>query len=43
MSRLSHSEIHMVRRIGWHCVAALGGDDGLVLTASVVVGVAAAG
>ena len=43
MSRLSHSEIHMVRRIGWLRAAVLGANDGLVSTTSVVVGVAAAG
>ncbi|WP_119390176.1 VIT1/CCC1 transporter family protein [Taklimakanibacter lacteus] len=43
MSRLSHSEIHMVRRIGWLRAAVLGANDGIVSTASLVVGVAAAG
>jgi len=43
MSRLSHSEIHMVHRIGWLRAAVLGATDGLVSTASLVVGVAAAG
>ena len=43
MSRLSHSEIHMVHRIGWLRAAVLGANDGLVSTASIVVGVAAAG
>ncbi len=43
MSRLSHSEIHMVHRIGWLRAAVLGANDGLVSTASRVVGVAAAG
>lgn len=43
MSRLSHSEIHMVHRIGWLRAAVLGANDGLVSTASLVVGVAAAG
>ena len=38
MSRLSHSEIHMVRRIGWLRAAVLGANDGLVSTASLVVG-----
>ncbi len=42
MSRLSHSEIHMVHRIGWLRAAVLGANDGLVSTASLVVGVAAA-
>ncbi|GLQ38516.1 membrane protein [Rhizobium albus] len=43
MSRLSHLEIHMVHRIGWLRAAVLGANDGLVSTASLVVGVAAAG
>lgn len=43
MSRLSHSEIQMVHRIGWLRAAVLGANDGLVSTSSLVVGVAAAG
>ncbi len=43
MSRLSHTEVHMVHRIGWLRAAVLGANDGLVSTASLVVGVAAAG
>lgn len=43
MSRLSHSEIHMVHRIGWLRAAVLGANDGLVSTSSLIVGVAAAG
>jgi VIT1/CCC1 family predicted Fe2+/Mn2+ transporter len=43
MSRPSHSEIHMVHRIGWLRAAVLGANDGIVSTASLVVGVAAAG
>lgn len=43
MSRLSHFEVHMVHRIGWLRAAVLGANDGLVSTASLVVGVAAAG
>lgn len=43
MSRLSPSEVHMVHRIGWLRAAVLGANDGLVSTASLVVGVAAAG
>jgi VIT1/CCC1 family predicted Fe2+/Mn2+ transporter len=43
MSRLSHLERHMVHRIGWLRAAVLGANDGLVSTASLVVGVAAAG
>ena len=41
--RVSHSEIHMVHRIGWLRAAVLGANDGLLSTASLVVGVAAAG
>jgi VIT1/CCC1 family predicted Fe2+/Mn2+ transporter len=43
MSRLSHSEIHMVHRIGWLRASVLGANDGLVSTSSLIVGVAAAG
>jgi len=43
MIRLTHSEVHMVHRIGWLRAAVLGANDGLVSTASLVVGVAAAG
>jgi VIT1/CCC1 family predicted Fe2+/Mn2+ transporter len=43
MSRLTHPETHMVHRIGWLRAAVLGANDGLVSTASLVVGVAAAG
>lgn len=43
MSRLSHSENHMVHRIGWLRAAVLGANDGLVSTSSLAVGVAAAG
>ena len=43
MSRLIHSEIHKVHRIGWLRAAVLGANDGIVSTASLLVGVAAAG
>ncbi|GGF80713.1 membrane protein [Paracoccus acridae] len=43
MSRLSHSEIHMVHRIGWLRAAVLGANDGILSTSSLVVGVATAG
>lgn len=43
MSRLMHSEVHMVHRIGWLRAAVLGANDGLVSTSSLLVGVAAAG
>lgn len=43
MSRLRlHSEIHLVDRIGWLRAAVLGANDGIVSTASLIVGVAAA-
>lgn len=43
MSRLTHNEVHIVHRIGWLRAAVLGANDGLVSTASLVVGVASAG
>lgn len=39
---MRHSETHRVDRIGWLRAAVLGANDGLVSTASLVVGVAAA-
>ena len=43
MSRLhAHSESHLVERIGWLRAAVLGANDGIVSTASLIVGVAAA-
>ena len=43
MSRLRlHSELHLVNRIGWLRAAVLGANDGIVSTASLIVGVAAA-
>ena len=43
MSRLhSHPETHMVQRIGWLRAAVLGANDGIVSTASLILGVAAA-
>ncbi|WP_397415325.1 VIT family protein [Phenylobacterium sp.] len=41
MSRL-HAEKHLVQRIGWLRAAVLGANDGIVSTASLIVGVAAA-
>jgi VIT1/CCC1 family predicted Fe2+/Mn2+ transporter len=38
----THSEIHLVERIGWLRAAVLGANDGIVSTASLIVGVAAA-
>jgi len=40
--RLSHPEFHRTDRIGWLRAAVLGANDGIVSTASLVVGVAAA-
>lgn len=43
MSRLGrHFEMHVVDRIGWLRAAVLGANDGVVSTASLIVGVAAA-
>jgi vacuolar iron transporter family protein len=43
MSRLrQHPENHLVARIGWLRAAVLGANDGIVSTASLIVGVAAA-
>jgi VIT1/CCC1 family predicted Fe2+/Mn2+ transporter len=41
MSRL-HSENHLVKRIGWLRAAVLGANDGIISTASLVLGVASA-
>lgn len=38
-----HPESHLVSRIGWLRAAVLGANDGIVSTASLIVGVAAAG
>lgn len=43
MSRLRlHSESHLVARIGWLRAAVLGANDGIISTASLIVGVGAA-
>ena len=42
MIRPPHSETHLVDRIGWLRAAVLGANDGIVSTASLIVGVAAA-
>ena len=43
MSRLHmHTERHAVDRIGWLRAAVLGANDGIISTASLIVGVAAA-
>ena len=41
MSRL-HRESHLVARIGWLRAAVLGANDGIISTASLVLGVASA-
>ncbi|MDF1667374.1 MAG: VIT family protein [Planctomycetota bacterium] len=40
---MMHAEIHRTNRIGWLRAAVLGANDGIVSTASLVLGVAAAG
>jgi VIT1/CCC1 family predicted Fe2+/Mn2+ transporter len=42
MPRTSHPELHRTERIGWLRAAVLGANDGIVSTASLMVGVAAA-
>ena len=42
MSRPRHNETHLVDRIGWLRAAVLGANDGIISTASLIVGVAAA-
>ena len=42
MARTTHPEIHRTTRIGWLRAAVLGANDGIVSTASLLVGVAAA-
>ena len=37
-----HIEHHHMSRIGWLCAGVLGANDGIVSTASIIVGVAAA-
>ena len=43
MPRTIHPELHRSERIGWLRAAVLGANDGIVSTASLMVGVAAAG
>ncbi|MBY0582030.1 MAG: VIT family protein [Sphingomonas sp.] len=38
----AHSEVHLVSRIGWLRASVLGANDGIVSTASLIIGVAAA-
>lgn len=42
MPRATHREIHRTSRVGWLRAAVLGANDGIVSTASLLVGVAAA-
>ncbi|MDZ7662722.1 VIT family protein [Thiohalophilus sp.] len=39
---MSHAEIHRSHRVGWLRAAVLGANDGIVSTASLIIGVAAA-
>ena len=39
---MTHAEIHRAHRIGWLRAAVLGANDGIVSTASLIMGVAAA-
>ncbi len=39
---MSHEEVHRAHRIGWLRAAVLGANDGIVSTASLIIGVAAA-
>lgn len=40
---MSHHEAHRAHRVGWLRAAVLGANDGIVSTASLIIGVAAAG
>ena len=40
---MTHVEVHRTHRVGWLRAAVLGANDGLVSTASLVIGVAASG
>jgi VIT1/CCC1 family predicted Fe2+/Mn2+ transporter len=40
---MSHHESHRVHRVGWLRASVLGANDGIVSTASLIIGVAAAG
>lgn len=42
-ARGDHREAHLVSRTGWLRVAVLGANDGIVSTASLIIGVAASG
>ena len=39
---MSHHELHRIHRVGWLRAAVLGANDGIVSTASLIIGVAAA-
>ena len=39
---LVHKEAHLIARIGWQRAAVLGANDGILSTASLIVGVASA-
>ncbi|HHI70172.1 MAG TPA: VIT family protein, partial [Rhodobacteraceae bacterium] len=43
MTAAKHKENHYVTRIGWLRAAVMGANDGIVSTASLIIGVAAAG
>lgn len=40
--RRTHTERHLIQRVGWLRAAVLGANDGIISTASLIVGVAAA-
>jgi len=40
---MRHSEFHRSHRIGWLRAAVLGANDGIISTASLIIGVASAG
>jgi VIT1/CCC1 family predicted Fe2+/Mn2+ transporter len=40
--KLHHSEFHRIARVGWLRAAVLGANDGLISTASLLMGVSAA-
>jgi VIT1/CCC1 family predicted Fe2+/Mn2+ transporter len=42
MTRLRHTEPHLSQRIGWLRAAVLGANDGIISTASMIIGMAAA-
>jgi vacuolar iron transporter family protein len=39
---MTHHEVHRSHRVGWLRAAVLGANDGIVSTASLIIGVAAA-